>query len=59
MESDRRIAPPSQWQVVVTGPRGGFVTARYFTDKAKAKDFFTTCLAKYLDYNVEFEKCEQ
>ena len=57
--STKRTIAPSPIRVVVTGHRGGLVTMRYFNDKERARDFFTDCLAKYLDYNVELENlCE-
>ena len=57
--STKRTIAPSPIRVVVTGLRGGLVTMRYFHDKERARDFFTDCLAKYLDYNVELENlCE-
>lgn len=43
-----------KYQILVLGRRGGIVTVHYFTDKAKAYECYTNLLAKYLDYEVEF-----
>ena len=43
-----------KYEIIVYTPAGYAIEQRYYNDRAKAKDFYHTCLAKYLDYEVEF-----
>ena len=47
-----------KWIVIVSGKWGGLVVRKFFTSHAKARDFYTDCLVKYLDYEVTIEEYE-
>ena len=42
--------------VTISGP--GYFHYEVFRDEKKARDYFTDCLARYPDYNVELTKGE-
>ena len=49
-----------KYKVIVQTKRGyPIALPRYFSDYQKARDYYTDCLMKYLDCEVEFNKEEQ
>ena len=34
---------------------GNYIILQSFRDRVKARDFYTDCLVRYADYEVEFE----
>lgn len=37
---------------------GAYITSQSFTDEKKARDYYTDCLVRYPNYNVELTKGE-
>ena len=48
------------YHVTITRPGygGAYITSQSFVDEKKARDYYTDCLVRYPNYNVELTKGE-